>query len=102
MRTAFGVRRSAFGVLGSGFWVLGSRRRATLSAWPYGRPERPARHEKLRRIARALAFALAASGLSACRQAPPVAVASIPAGALRGDNVLLVTIDTLRADHIGA
>src|SRR4051812_7092465 len=76
-------------------------RRATLSAWPCGRPGRPFLHAKVR-IARGLALALAASLLSACRQAPPAAAASIPAGALRGFNVLLVTIDTLRADHVGA
>src|SRR6266536_1835440 len=39
-----------------------------------------------------------ATGLPGCRQ-PPVAPAS---GALRGANVLLITIDTLRADHVGA
>jgi arylsulfatase A-like enzyme/Flp pilus assembly protein TadD len=40
---------------------------------------------------------------SACarRQAPPPAQ-TLPPGALHGANVLLVTIDTLRADHVGA
>jgi arylsulfatase A-like enzyme/Flp pilus assembly protein TadD len=39
---------------------------------------------------------------SACRRQPPPAVAPIASGALRGSNVLLVTIDTLRADYVGA
>ena len=32
----------------------------------------------------------------------PAVATAIPAGVLRGSNVLLVTIDTLRADHVGA
>jgi arylsulfatase A-like enzyme/Tfp pilus assembly protein PilF len=44
------------------------------------------------------ALAGIATGLPGCRQ-PPVVPAS---GALRGANVLLITIDTLRADHVGA
>jgi choline-sulfatase len=48
-----------------------------------------------------LAAALAAAVIVGCaRQAPPDA--GLAAGALRGFNVLLVTIDTLRADHVGA
>jgi choline-sulfatase len=39
-----------------------------------------------------------AAGGSGCRQRP----APLAPGALRGANVLLVTIDTLRADHVGA
>jgi arylsulfatase A-like enzyme/Flp pilus assembly protein TadD len=42
--------------------------------------------------------AAVAAGASGCRQPP----ASPKPGALRGANVLLVTIDTLRADHVGA
>jgi len=43
-----------------------------------------------------------AIGLS-CRQAPATKTTqAIAAGALRGANVLLVTIDTLRTDHVGA
>jgi arylsulfatase A-like enzyme/Flp pilus assembly protein TadD len=38
----------------------------------------------------------------ACRSQPRPAAEPIVAGALRGSNVLLVTIDTLRADHVGA
>jgi len=37
-----------------------------------------------------------------CRGTESPAAASVAAGALRGYNVLLVTIDTLRADHVGA
>src|SRR5262245_53105398 len=44
-------------------------------------------------IATAIAFA-------ACR--PATTVPSLGAGSLRGRNVLLVTIDTLRADRVGA
>jgi arylsulfatase A-like enzyme/Tfp pilus assembly protein PilF len=52
-----------------------------------------------RGIARVLAcLAAIAAGPSGCRQRP----ASLESGALRGANVLLVTIDTLRADHVGA
>ncbi len=39
---------------------------------------------------------------AACRRQPPPVVASIASGALHGSNVLLVTIDTLRADYVGA
>jgi len=42
--------------------------------------------------------AAVAAGASGCRQPP----APLKPGALRGANVLLVTIDTLRADHVGA
>jgi arylsulfatase A-like enzyme len=50
-----------------------------------------------------LLVALAATFLNgiACRRASPPPTAPDP-GALRGWNVLLVTIDTLRADHVGA
>jgi arylsulfatase A-like enzyme/Flp pilus assembly protein TadD len=47
---------------------------------------------------RTLTVAIALT-VAACRAAPPQAPAP---GALRGWNVLLVTIDTLRADHVGA
>ena len=36
------------------------------------------------------------------RPRPPTATQTIPSGALRGANILLVTIDTLRADRVGA
>src|SRR5437899_9847821 len=39
-----------------------------------------------------------AIGLAGCRQLP----VSPASGALRGANLLLITIDTLRADHVGA
>ena len=41
-------------------------------------------------------------GLYACGAGRPPVAQAIPAGVLRGSNVLLVTIDTLRADHVGA
>ena len=50
-----------------------------------------------------IAVTMAALVPAACRssvRAP--ANASLRSGALRGANVLLVTIDTLRADHVGA
>ncbi|MGH9139719.1 MAG: sulfatase-like hydrolase/transferase, partial [Vicinamibacterales bacterium] len=48
-----------------------------------------------------LVCAIAIGTIAACgRRAQPPA-AGVPAGALRGYNVLLVTIDTLRADHVG-
>ena len=40
--------------------------------------------------------------LSSCGRGSRSAGAPIAAAALRGANVLLVTIDTLRADHVGA
>ena len=43
-----------------------------------------------------------AIGVALMRGRPPAPPAPIAAGALRGANVLLVTIDTLRADHVGA
>ena len=46
-----------------------------------------------------------AAGLAcgaACRARPIRRVRESPPAALRGSNVLLVTIDTLRADHVGA
>ena len=52
------------------------------------------------RIAAAICAAIAAATLACGRartSAPP-----IDAGALRGANVIVVTIDTLRADHVGA
>src|SRR5207237_2654480 len=36
------------------------------------------------------------------RGGAPQSTTPLPAGALRGANVLLITIDTLRADHVGA
>jgi arylsulfatase A-like enzyme/Flp pilus assembly protein TadD len=45
-------------------------------------------------------FVLAAALSSACGR--PARVPPVAAGGLRGFNVLLVTIDTLRADHVGA
>src|SRR3954454_8348043 len=79
MRTGFGVRRSAFGVRGSGFWVLGSR------FWVLGS-----------------GFLLLAALCGSCRRGSGPAAPPLAGGALRGANVLLVTIDTLRADHVGA
>ena len=39
--------------------------------------------------------------IAGCGRQPPANV-GVASGALRGYNVLLVTIDTLRADHVGA
>jgi len=50
---------------------------------------------------RALAIVVVAA-CCACRGGSRSTGAPIPAAALRGANVLLVTIDTLRADHVGA
>ncbi|HEX3645307.1 MAG TPA: sulfatase-like hydrolase/transferase [Vicinamibacterales bacterium] len=61
-----------------------------------GRPTRPSL------LVFGLVAVAAAAGAAACgrpREAAPVPIA---AAALRGSNVLLVTIDTLRADHVGA
>ena len=41
-------------------------------------------------------------GIAACGRGGQPVPAAVSPGALRGDNVLLVTIDTLRADHVGA
>ncbi len=41
-------------------------------------------------------------GIAACGRGGQPVPAGVSSGALRGDNVLLVTIDTLRADHVGA
>jgi arylsulfatase A-like enzyme/Flp pilus assembly protein TadD len=51
----------------------------------------------------AAGIVVVALSASACarREAPPPAQ-TLPPGALHGANVLLVTIDTLRADHVGA
>jgi arylsulfatase A-like enzyme/Tfp pilus assembly protein PilF len=46
-------------------------------------------------------LAAAAIGVVVMRGRAPTAPPPIAAGALRGANVLLVTIDTLRADHVG-
>ena len=85
MPTGFGVRRSAFPVpgsrfagLGSRFGVLGSRFSILGSGFLLG-------------------LLCCACGGRSGSSVPPIA-----AGALRGFNVLLVTIDTLRADHVGA
>jgi arylsulfatase A-like enzyme/Flp pilus assembly protein TadD len=47
-------------------------------------------------------LALPLAAWFACRSSERPAAAGIAAGALRGYNVLLITIDTLRADHVGA
>jgi len=60
------------------------RRRATLISVPL----------------RLCGFVLTAALSSACGR--PARVPAVAAGGLRGFNVLLVTIDTLRADHVGA
>jgi choline-sulfatase len=44
----------------------------------------------------------AALAIAACHSAAPAPNAGLRSGELRGADVLLVTIDTLRADHIGA
>jgi arylsulfatase A-like enzyme len=49
-----------------------------------------------------LILAADVAGASACRRTTETARPPIAEGALRGSNVLLVTIDTLRADHVGA
>jgi arylsulfatase A-like enzyme/Flp pilus assembly protein TadD len=46
-------------------------------------------------------IAVVAIGVAVMRGRAPAPTAPIAAGALRGANVLLVTIDTLRADHVG-
>ncbi len=55
---------------------------------------------------RAVAMALVAFGAAAAALgiacAPSGAVRPVPSGALRGANLILVTIDTVRADHVGA
>jgi arylsulfatase A-like enzyme/Flp pilus assembly protein TadD len=55
-----------------------------------------------RRIALALTIAGGLIAGAACRRQPPPALAPVASGAMRGSNVLLVTIDTLRADYVGA
>jgi arylsulfatase A-like enzyme/Flp pilus assembly protein TadD len=52
--------------------------------------------------ARFLACVITIGGLAACGRGGPPAPAGVPPAALRGYNVLLITIDTLRADHVGA
>jgi len=52
------------------------------------------------RLRRAAAWLLVAIGASACGRVPDRSLAS--PGALRGANVLLITIDTLRQDRLGA
>jgi arylsulfatase A-like enzyme/Tfp pilus assembly protein PilF len=52
-------------------------------------------------IAALLAAVAVGFAISLRREATPKATQMIPAGALRGANVLLVTIDTLRADRVG-
>ena len=47
-------------------------------------------------------LALVAAGVGVMRRRSAKATEAIDSGALRGANVLLVTIDTLRADHVGA
>jgi len=47
-------------------------------------------------------LAVLAIGVAVTRGRAPTPTDPIAAGALRGANVLLVTIDTLRADHVGA
>ena len=47
-------------------------------------------------------LAVVATGAAACHANRPPQAAPLPAGVLRGANVLLVTIDTLRADRVGA
>ena len=54
-----------------------------------------------RRVAM-LVLAAGIAGGSACGRRADPAPTPVAAGALRGANVLLVTIDTLRADHVGA
>ncbi|HEY1909457.1 MAG TPA: sulfatase, partial [Vicinamibacterales bacterium] len=63
---------------------------------------RRARALHFRRAALALTIAWGLIAGAACRRQPPPAVAPIASGAMRGSNVLLVTIDTLRADYVGA
>jgi len=53
----------------------------------------------IERLVRAIAIAATAAAVSACRQTAALAP---QAGALKGWNVVVVTIDTLRADHVGA
>jgi len=47
-------------------------------------------------------LAILVAGATACDSDRASRAAPLPAGALRGANVLLVTIDTLRADRVGA
>jgi choline-sulfatase len=56
---------------------------------------------KLARLSRLMFLLAAVAGAAACRPGAPAREA-VAAAALRGSNVLLVTIDTLRADQVGA
>jgi len=58
----------------------------------------------VRRSRRTLALTLlaAAALASACGRGDEAGAVPIAAGALRGSNVLLITVDTLRADRVGA
>jgi tetratricopeptide (TPR) repeat protein len=49
-----------------------------------------------------LIVATGVASATGCRRASEPARTPIDAGSLRGANVLLITIDTLRADHVGA
>lgn len=53
-------------------------------------------------LAARAAAAVAVAATVACRADRGPALPPIESGALHGSNVLLVTIDTLRADRIGA
>ncbi len=50
----------------------------------------------------AVLLALAAAGFALKQANKAASSRALPAGVLRGANVLLVTIDTLRADRVGA
>ena len=57
---------------------------------------------RLRLVGILALIGVVAQSISCTRGATTETTRAIPAGALRGANVLLVTIDTLRADHVGS
>ena len=54
------------------------------------------------RLVRLYLLVLPLSVMAGCRNSERPAAVGVAAGAMRGYNVLLITIDTLRADHVGA
>ena len=81
-RPGFGIRPP------SRLWRFGRVRRSSRTLW--------------RAVAEDSGFVVALAACCACSGQLRPTAAPIAAGALRGANVLLVTIDTLRADYVGA
>jgi arylsulfatase A-like enzyme len=67
-----------------------------------GRAGRGSRGRRGQPVALGIAVVTSLVALSACNRQTQVAPTTIATGALHGANVLLVTIDTLRADRVGA